>query len=100
MKAIHHAGMPAAPPVSIAVSRPPPSSAPIRTNPQFPRSVTDQQERGPSSTICPSLLTSESTNGRNDKAFSEVLISNSNSLEILSVSFFLNSSLFSSVIFS
>ena len=91
-KAIHHAGIPAAPPVSIAVSRPPPNSAPINTNPQFPRSVTDQHDRGPSSKIDASRFTSESTNGRNDNAFSDVSISNSRVLSILSVPFALSAS--------
>ena len=87
MKAIHHAGIPAAPPVSMAVSRPPPNSAPISTKPQFPRSVTDQQDRGPSSRSVASLFTSESTKGRKESAFSDVLISNSRTLSICSVSF-------------
>ena len=34
--AIHHAGIPALPPVSIAASRPPTHSAPIITQPQYP----------------------------------------------------------------
>ena len=58
----------------MAVSLPPPNSAPINTNPQFPKSVTDQHERGPSSTNSASRTISESTNGKNDSAFSEVVI--------------------------
>ena len=79
MKAIHHAGTPAAPPVSIAVSLPPPSSAPIKPQPQFPRSVTPQHERALSSSIVASVFTSSSTKGRKDSVFFSLSISKSTS---------------------
>ena len=51
MNAIHHAGIPAVPPVSIAVSRPPPNSAAINKYPQSPRSFVVQHVLGPGSVI-------------------------------------------------
>ena len=55
INAIHHAGIPAVPPVSIAVSLPPPSSAAIKRYPHSPKSLVVQHVRGPGSEIVTSL---------------------------------------------
>ena len=74
-KAIHQGGTPAEPPANIAVSRPPPHSAAIIIQPQFPSSEVVQQRRDSSVVSFASVIGSSSTQGNQAIPGARLLIS-------------------------
>ena len=65
-KAIHQAGTPPLPPVSMAVSLPPAHSAAIRSHPHSPRSLKVKQARGPVSLRSMSITSSSENSPENN----------------------------------